>query len=179
MISFVFDTSAFVSLESVYLLDLVLKNFQIITSPSVFSEVGDFAIHNDELGQAAQRVLEKKQKIVIEEANTAEELLFVSLTDKEVFNLALGKKITLITDDVKLARHAEMKIQTEFSTFFLSAFIASELLTKKEALQKLELMRSIRNWKDNIIYLSAKEEVNISAKEEVNNLNASFHQTQT
>ncbi len=65
-----------------------------------------------------------------------------------------------ITDDVKLTRHAESKIQVEFSTYFLPIFITSGLLTKSEALQKLEQMRGIRNWQDNIIYLSAKEKLN-------------------
>ncbi len=160
MTSFVFDTSAFVSLESVYLLDTVLKNFQIITSPGAFSEVGDFAIHEDELGQAAQRVLDKKKRIDLEKPEVKEELTFVSQVDNEVFNLALGKEIMLITDDIKLTRHAGSKIEIEFSTYFLPLFIGSGLLTKSEALQKLEQMRSIRNWQDNIIYLSAKEELN-------------------
>ena len=76
------------------------------------------------------------------------------------FNLALSKKTTLITDDIKLTRHAEGKIQIEFSTYFLPIFIESEILTKNEAIQKLEQMRCVRNWQDNIIYLSAKEELN-------------------
>ncbi len=160
MISFILDTSAFVSLESVYLLDIVLKNFQIITSPSVLIEVDNFSIHNDELGQAAQRVLEKKQKIVIEKPRINEELIFVSQTDNEIFNLALCRNTILITDDIKLTRHAETKIKTKFSTYFLPIFIASGLLTKNETLQKLELMREIRNWQDNIIYTSSKEELN-------------------
>lgn len=160
LLSFVFDTSAFVSLESVYLLDPVLTNFQIITSPSAFGEVHEFAIHDDNLGQAAHRILGKMQKIVIEKPVITEQLVFVSPTDNEIFNLAFSKKIMLVTDDIKLARQAERKIQTEFSTHFLPLFIALGLLTKPEALQKLEEMRMVRNWQENTIYISAKEELN-------------------
>lgn len=160
MTSFIFDTSAFISLESVCLLDAILQHFQIITSPGAFAELGDFALHEDELGQTAQRVLGKKQKIMIEEPKMKEELAYVSSTDNQVFNLAIDKNCMLITDDIKLSRHADRKIQTEFSTFFLPIFIALGLLTKNEALQKLEEMRSVRNWQDNIIYLSAREELN-------------------
>ncbi len=156
----IFDTSAFISLEIVHLLDLVLKNFKIVTSPGALREIGDFAIHEDELGRAAQRVLEKKPRIIIEEPKITEELTFVSHIDNGVFNLAIGKEVMLITDDIKLSRHAEKKIQTEFSTYFLPLFLTSGLLTKGEALLKLEQMRKIRNWQDNIIYLSAKEELN-------------------
>ncbi len=117
---------------------------------------------DDELGKAAQRVIEKKKKIIIEEPEIKEELSFVSPTDNEIFNLALAKKMTLITDDIKLTRHAFNKIQIEFSTYFLPVFIESGLLTKSEALHKLELMRTIRNWQDNVIYVSAKEELNNS-----------------
>ncbi len=39
MISFIVDTSAFISLESVYLLETVLKNFEIITALRAFDEL--------------------------------------------------------------------------------------------------------------------------------------------
>lgn len=159
LLSFVFDTSAFISLESVGLLDLVLKNFRIVTSPSAYDELNDFAIYEDALGQAAERVLKKKQKIVIEKPVIKEKLIFVSQIDNEIFNLALKKNATLITDDIKLTKHAESKVRTEFSTHFLSIFLGSGLLTKIEALQKLEQMRKVRNWQENVIYLSAKEEI--------------------
>ena len=84
MISFILDTSAFISLESVYLLDTVLKNFKISTSPRAFDEVNNFAIYYDELGKAAQRVLEKQQKITIEKTEIKKELIFVSQTDNEI-----------------------------------------------------------------------------------------------
>jgi len=132
MISFVFDTSAFISLEIVYLLDTIFKNFRILSSPRVLDEINDFALHDDELGKIAQRILEKKNKIIFQKAELEEELSFVSHTDNELFNLSFFENITLITDDIKLTRHAEAKIQTVFSVSFLFVFIESGLLTKHE-----------------------------------------------
>lgn len=159
MISFVFDTSAFLSLESISILDIALKNFSIVTSNFVFHELGDFAAYNDTLGRIAQQVLNQKDKIAVEKPFIKEHLGFVSETDNGIFNIALSKDIALITDDIKLARHCVGKIDTEFSTFFLLAFVDAGLLTKTESLQKLEKMRNIRNWQDNIIYISTKEEL--------------------
>lgn len=159
--SFIFDTSAFISLESVSLLDIVLKNFHITTSPSVIRELENFAIHNDQLGEIAQRVLKKKTMILSEAPMQLQPLSYVSDTDKDLFNLALSRKIALVTDDVKLVRHSIGTISTEFSPFFLTVFTEAGLFQKNEAIQKLETMRSIRNWRNNTIYLSAIRELTL------------------
>ena len=156
--SFVFDTSAFISLEIIDLLNLILKNFTVFTSKSVISEMNDFSIYEDSLGKAAQKVINNKE-IDVETVKIVEKLPHVSKTDNDIFNLALFKKVPLITDDIKLRRHAEDFIQIEFSTYFLLLFVEAELLTKQEALNNLESMKLLRNWQENIIYISTKEEL--------------------
>ncbi len=157
MISFIFDTSALLSLESASLLDIIFTNFKLITTSSVLRELEEFASYNDALGNIAREVLKKKTRIAIENLPFLEELPFVSKTDNELFNLAKSKQLFLITDDLKLRRHCSGKIVTDFSTIFLLIFVDSRLLTKTEALDKLEQMRIVRNWQDNIIYISTKE----------------------
>ncbi len=155
--SFVVDTSAFLSLESAEILNLVVEKFHIITSPLVINELADFAVHDDLLSSIAELVLQKKEKFYIEESDVTNPLPFVSLTDNKVFTLAFTHKIPLITDDIKLARHAASKITIEFSTYFLFVLTNARILTKEEALLKLEQMRRIRDWRNNIIYIMTKE----------------------
>ena len=154
---FLFDTSAFLSIESVHLLDKVINIFSIVTTFSVIGELEDFAQHEDILGFVAERVLTKKEKFVLEKIALTVRLDYVSSIDEELFNLSLKGNITLITDDLKLFRHTTGKIKRAFSTYFLTNFVQAGLLTKEEALKKLESMREVRNWQDNIIYISTKE----------------------
>lgn len=51
------------------------------------------------------------------------------------------------------------KISVYFSTFFLVAFVTAGVLSKEEGLEKLERLRERRSWKNNIIYLVTKEEL--------------------
>lgn len=154
---FLFDTSAFLSIESIHLLDTVIDLFSVITTPSVFRELDDFAQHEDVLGIIAERVLAQRNKFLFKESVVTEKLNYVSSIDEELFNISLKEDITLITDDLKLLRHTTGKIKRFFSTYFLTDFVYAGILTKKEALMNLETMRNIRNWQDNILYLSTKE----------------------
>lgn len=154
---FLFDTSAFLSLESIDLLILVIKMFLVATTISVLKELEDFAQHEDVLGIIAKMVLLKKDRFIFKEVVVTERINFVSPADEELFNLSLKENITLITDDLKLLRHTTGKIKRAFSTYFLTDFVHAGILTKEEALAKLEEMRNIRNWQDNIIYLSTRE----------------------
>ncbi len=157
MISFILDTSALLSLESVSLLETVLNNFEVITTSSVFQELEDFASYDDVLGNIAKELLKKKAKIVIEDPLLLEKLPFVSNTDNELYNLAKYKQASLITDDIKLQRHCSGKITADFSTIFFVIFVSSGLFNKTEIIEKLEQLRTIRNWQENIIYLTTRE----------------------
>lgn len=159
-IDFVFDTAAFLTLESVRLLEHALESFSIVTTPSVIWELEEFAQYGDELGTIAQRTLKLKHLLSIEESPIKNRLSYVSITDEEVYNLSSSKNIPLITDDTKLIHHTKGKIRRAFSTLFLSIFVESGIMTKTEALETLELMRNIRNWQNNIIYISSREELN-------------------
>lgn len=89
---FVFDTSAFLSLESIYLLEEVFKQFLITTTSSVIRELDDFAEHDDKLGKVAKRVLKLKHLFSVEKSTITHILQYVSTTDEELYNLALLKK---------------------------------------------------------------------------------------
>ena len=150
---FLVDTSAFISLESVNLLKQVINLFNIITVNSVINELKDFSKHNDKYGIIAKRVLKFTNKISMEDTDVKEQIRYLQNTNNELFNLALKKKIPLVSDDHKLVHHTKDKIDIYFSTFFLTAFVTAEIISKKESLGMLEKLRDIRNWKNNIIYL--------------------------
>lgn len=157
---FVFDTSAFLSLESVTLLDTTLNTFSIFTTFSVIKELQEFAVHKDSLGIIASKVLSKKSRFILKNPTCVESIPYVSDVDVELFNLAITEKVTLVTDDLKLIYHTSGKIERAFSTNLLTTLVAGGFLTKSDALKRLEQMRNIRNWQSNIIYLSTKEVLN-------------------
>ncbi|MFH1209979.1 MAG: hypothetical protein V1663_04285 [archaeon] len=76
-----------------------------------------------------------------------------------MFNLALKEKVLLITDDTKISYHTRKDIETNFSTFFLGFFIGAKIISKEDAIDKLEKLRDLRSWKNNIIYLATKKEL--------------------
>ena len=156
----IFDTSAFISLENINLLSEVLKLFNTITTDTVIKELEEFSKHEDKYGKIARKVLKLKDKFIIESTIINEKKEFLEETDNELFNLALKKEMPLVTDDHKINHHTKDAITVFFSTFFLIAFVEAEIITRSEALTKLEALRDIRNWQNNIIYLTTKRELN-------------------
>lgn len=153
------DTSAFVSLESIELLEDAIKLFDIITTYSVIDELEEFSKHEDKYGKIAKRVLKFKDIFIIKSAKIKERIRFLEETDNELYNLAINERIPLVTDDHKLNHHTKDKITVYFSTFFLVTLVTVGIITKGEALNKLETLRDIRNWQNNIIYLTTKREL--------------------
>ena len=157
--SFILDTSAFLSVECVNLLSIIIKEFSIITTNAVLSELEEFTNHADTLGNIAKKVIGNKNQLILKNCEIKYQLHHVSKTDEELYNLALFHDIPLITDDLQLIHHTKNKITRAFSTALLTIFVDARMIPKQTALEKLEKMRTIRNWQDNIIYLSTKEEL--------------------
>lgn len=160
---FAFDTSALISLGSVKLIDKVLEIANINVCQSVINELKDFSKFDDYYGKAGKEALKYEDKFVISNPAIGEKVEFIEETDNEIYNLAKEKSVAIITDDIKMSRHLEGKIDIYFSTYFLSALIFSRQLSKKTALDMLEELNKKRNWQNNLIYLASKKELeNIS-----------------
>jgi len=157
--SMIFDTSAFISLESINILELVLSVFSIITTNSAIKELEEFAKHGDKYGRIAKNVLKHKSKFTIESCEITESIEYVESTDNELYNLSLKKKLPLVTDETKLVHHARHKIDVYFSPVFLILLLKSGHLSKQKALELLEELRNIRNWRNNMIYLITKNQL--------------------
>ena len=157
--SYILDTSALISLESIDILEQVLKLFSITTTHSVIKELGDFAKHDDKYGKIAKNILKLKNRFIIESCEIKESIKYIETTDNELYNLALKKGLPLITDETKLVHHARNKIEIYFTAMFLVMLTEAGHFTKREALTKLEELRDIRNWRNNIIYLITKSKL--------------------
>ena len=157
--NYILDTSALISLESINILEKVLKLFLITTTNSVIKELDEFAKYDDKYGKIAKNVLKLKNKFIIESCEIKESIKYIESTDNELYNLALKKKLPLVTDETKFVHHARDKIEVYFTTVFLVMLTETGHFTKKEALNKLEELRDIRNWRDNIIYLITKSQL--------------------
>ncbi len=156
---FVFDTSALISLGIIMVFEKIIKFVKIVVTPSVINELEEFAQFDDKFGRAGKEVLKHKTAFIVMKANIKENIKFIEKTDNELYNLAKEKSLTLITDDIKFSRHVDAKVETQFSTYFLTALVFSGNLSKKEALELLEMLRDARNWRNNIIYLVTKKEL--------------------
>ena len=157
--NFIFDTSALISIEIVGLLEELNKLVNIIITGSVIEELENFSRFDDAYGNTSKKILKYKDKFIVKKAVISKRIQFIENTDNELFNLALKEKLILITDDVKMSYHAGKHIETYFSTFFLGLFISMNILSKKEAVEKLEKLRDLRSWNNNIIYLTTKKEL--------------------
>ncbi len=157
--NYILDTSTLISLESINILEQVLKLFSITTTNSVIKELEEFAKHDDKYGKIAKNILKLKNKFTIESCGIRESIKYIESTDNELYNLALKKELPLVTDETKFVHHTRDKIEVYFTTVFLVILTETKYFTKKEALNKLEELRNIRNWRDNIIYLITKNQL--------------------
>ena len=140
-------------------MDDVLKLAGIVIIASIIKELEEFAKHEDEYGKVSKEVLKYKDKFIVKKTKIKEAIEYIQPTDNELYNLAKKQSSTLITDDIKFSRHVDGKIETQFSTFFLTLLVSSKYLSKDKALELLEKLRNIRNWRDNIIYLITKNQL--------------------
>ncbi len=136
-----------------------MKLVRIVLTTSIIKELEEFTKHEDEYGKASEEVLKYKDKFIVKKTEIKESIEYIQLTDNELYNLAKKQSSTLITDDIKFSRHIDGKIDTQFSTFFLTLLVSSKNLSKEKALELLEELRNIRNWRNNIIYLITKNQL--------------------
>ena len=157
--NYILDTSALISLESINILERISQIFTITTTNSVIKELEEFAKYDDKYGKIAENILKIKSEFTIESYEIKESIKYLESTDNELYNLSLKKKLPLVTDETKLVHHTRHKINVYFTTVFLVLLTEARYFTKKKALNKLEELRNIRNWRNNIIYLVTKNQL--------------------
>ncbi len=158
---YIFDTSALISLGAIKLVDEVLALARIALTASIIKELEEFAKYDDEYGKASKEVLKHRDKLIVKKTEIKESINYIQAADNELYNLAKNQSSALITDDIKFSRHVDGKIETQFSTFFLILLVSSKRLPKENALELLEKLRNIRNWRNNIIYMVTKSHLEL------------------
>ena len=156
---YILDTSALISLESIKVLEQILKIVSVTTTNSVIKELEEFAKYNDNYGKIAKNILKLKDRFTIESCAINESIKYIEMTDNELYNLSLKKKLPLVTDETKIVHHTRNRIEVYFTTIFLIMLVEVKYFTKEKALSKLEELRNIRNWRNNIIYLITKNQL--------------------
>lgn len=154
------DTSALISLQIGDTLPVVLREFDIHTTESVVDELERTAAYEDIHGAAAEAVLDQKQNITV---HTVDEPDFTSsrIDVGEATCLLLCRELNadfLITDDLRALPELQnlTTAQVAISPIVLKALVKRDVLTNREALDRVESLAENRDWLQTPIYRRAK-----------------------
>lgn len=139
------DTGALLSLACSRYFSLLLKEHQIIITPTVADELAFFAQYNDFLGTKAQELQRHAFK---KEEPTTPLSLNLEKAETEVLSLAHERRYLAITDDVHAARVAAEKIKlVPKPSFYLLLLLHREKkITKQELTEDIKSILVHRNW---------------------------------
>ncbi len=156
------DTSALVSLASGSVLDLFLEEFAVIISRTVMEELEELSQTDDRTGESATLVLLAADSLQIREIN-GEKPVTDRIDEGEASSAVLLREQEadfLITDDLRALPEIEKLVgqdKVAISPIVLKALVKRDVLTKNQALKKLEQMGKERDWLHLPIYKKAKK----------------------
>ena len=154
------DTSALVSLASVHVLDTVLTEFDVHTTETVVGELEDTAAYDDRHGDAAQVVLDSRERL---DSHEIAERLESSRIDRGEGSCALLTRAIdaefLITDDLRALPELQTASDAEvaISPIVLKALVERGTIETGEALEKLDRLAQQRSWLGQPIYTRARD----------------------
>ena len=156
----ILDTSAFITIASINLLDPVLTEYDVHTTETVIEELNETAEYEDVHGQAAQTVLDQLDRIEVHRTNK-QHFQSSRIDDGEgsMVTLANNKQANfLITDDLRAL--PELQAVTDstvvISPILLKALVKRDILEQEDAMEKLEEAAENRDWFESPIYRKAK-----------------------
>lgn len=158
----VVDTSALITIASIDLLDHVLSEYDVYTTKTVIQELEETAKYEDVHGRAAQNVLEQVDRDRIEVQDTDEASFQSSRIDEgEGTTVTLANETRaefLITDDLRALPELQTVADSNvvISPLLLKALVKRDVLTREEALEKVEEGAENRDWLESPIYRKAK-----------------------
>jgi len=148
----VIDTSALLSLEAGGVLEIAVEKLDFIISLTIKEELTGLSKNNDFEGNLAKNVLDYDIEVVETSKRFDEGELEVAYLAKE------EDAEFIITDDIE-AREKIGKISNKpirFSTMIVYALCLKGLKTFEQGRKIVERMAVKRDWKDNLIFESAK-----------------------
>ena len=148
------DTSALLSLEAGGILEIAVEKLDFVISTRIKEELVGISKNNDFEGNISKKVLEYKEINVLEPSKRFED------GESEAAYLARENDDIefIITDDIasreKIEKISDKPIR--FSTLIVYALCLKGIKTFEQGWKIIERMAVKRNWKDNLIFESAK-----------------------
>lgn len=156
----VMDTSAFLSLASVKILDTVLEEYEVHTTETVLEELEQTAEYEDLHAKAAQRVIELSSRFQVHDVKTED--FESSRIDRGEYSCVVladqFKTEFILTDDFRALPELKSLVdcQVAISPIMLKALVKKDRITEEEAKEKLDNLAENRNWIGSPIYKHAK-----------------------
>jgi predicted nucleic acid-binding protein len=156
----VVDTSAFISLRAADTLDLFLHEFDTHTTETVINELEDLASYNDTPAQHSQDVLQQRDRFTVHDVDTPA-YQSSRIDAGEASCLQLTEQLDadfFITDDLHALPELQALTQTQIaiSPIVLKALVQRDVLTRTEALNRLDTAAEQRDWLGAPIYRKAR-----------------------
>lgn len=155
------DTSALVTLTTADVLKTVVEEFDVHTTETVFEELKETANYNDLHGNASKKIIQNKEDFTIH--TVSQDKFQSSRVDEGEGSCAiLANNLEanfLVTDDLKALPELQTLSNTNvaISPIVLKALVKRGVLSKEEALQKLDKAAEDRNWLGKPIYRKARK----------------------
>lgn len=157
----VMDTSAFLSLASVNVLETVLEEYEVHTTETVFNELQSTAEYEDLHAEAAEKAIELSSEFRSHKVETGD--FESSRIDKgENSCVVLANQLEtefVLTDDFRALPELKVLADCEVATspIMLKALVKRNRISDKKAKQKLDKLAENRNWLGSPIYRHAKK----------------------
>lgn len=155
------DTSALISLTAAGALDLLLEEFESHTTGIVIEELEVLASYGDKTAGHAQQILDRKDRITVHEVEPREyQSSRVDEGEGSCVRLTRNTEADfLITDDLRALPELQTLTETRvaISPIVLKALVKRGVLTREEAIDRLENAAEQRDWLEAPIYRRARE----------------------
>lgn len=156
----VVDTSALVSIASIDLLDTVLTTFDVNTTRTVVDELEDTAEYDDRHGDAACSVLMRREELTVHQPD-GDPVQSSRIDPGEGSCARLTGEIDaafLITDDLRALPELQTVADADvaISPIVLRALVNKGVLSREEAMEKLDRLAVQRDWLGAPIYRRAE-----------------------
>lgn len=157
----VVDTSAFVTIASVDVLEAVLREYDVHTTERVIQELEETAAYEDVHARAAQDVLDHVGQLSVHDTGGAG-YQSSRIDDGEGTAVTLANETGAdftITDDLRALPELQTVADASvvISPIVLKALVKRGVLEREDALQKVEEAAENRDWLESPIYSKAKD----------------------
>ncbi len=126
-----------------------MKIITIVTD-TIINELKEISDRNDDDAIAARKWLSQSDRMIIQKTKE------MKSGEDELYEICRVEKIFLISDDVKAIKRFQQRIKWYFSVHIVYLLYKRDLITKERAIASIEKMKLMRDWKNNIISVTAR-----------------------